>query len=81
MVTVDKRSAQAPSALWRFLQGRPDLLLHALAQLPEEFEAEFPEGAPGGLSALARAYGVGNRVRFGRLVPLILLSCCDLGTL
>ena len=56
---------QSRSGSYEFGQGRADLLIHALAQLPERLEAEFASDVPRHqLELLARAYGVDRRIRF-----------------
>ena len=48
------------------ISARPDLLVHALAQLPDDIELRLPAGVPRGdqLELLAAAYGVGDRLHF-----------------
>lgn len=58
-------STQLRSGRHEFALDRPDLLVHALAQLPERLEAKFASDAPRQrLELLARAYGVDSRIGF-----------------
>jgi glycosyltransferase involved in cell wall biosynthesis len=49
-------------------EERLDLLVHALAQLPDEIRLDLPNDTPcmRSLATLAESYGVGDRVRFTR---------------